>query len=260
MITQHGPARHEGDLEAHLTVDAGDESAVGRLADWAAAHGLGFTHIVLARGHHPSQPMVTLRGHGRADAWLRTTVAETAAALAHAGFPVLRTKAETTPWASGVPQTDAEARLAPSHLHFEHHVKLLLPAEADLDALAARVVTHGAHLSRNARRIRPDGMQERFVTQRCHAVGASTAHRRLEALLAELPDAQVAETEREYVFHDTHLDLDAGWLTGTPEVAHAVRTSGARGTARQATTGRPPATKRPNPSAHDTPAPERSPA
>ncbi|MFI7008292.1 hypothetical protein [Streptomyces sp. NPDC050145] len=248
MITQHGPARYEGDLEAHLTVDAGDESAVGRLADWAAVHELGFTHILLARGRHPSQPMVTLRGHGHADVWIRTTVAGTAAALAHAGFPVLRTKVETTPWASGVPQTDAEAQLAPRHLHFEHHVKLLLPPGDDLAALTARVVAHGAHLSRNARRIRPDGMQERFVTQRCHAVGARTAHRRLEALLTELPAAQVLETEREYVVHDTHLALDAGWLDRAPEGCAQRMPSGARGTARPAPTGRQPATKRPNPS------------
>ena len=240
MITQHGPVHYEGDLEAHLTVDAGSVQSVGRLADWAAARGLGFTHIVLARGLHPSQPMVTLRGRGRADDWIRTTVAETAAALADAGFPVLRTKVETTPWASGVPRTDAEARLAPPHLHFEHHVKLLLPAGADLAALASRVLPHGAHLSRNARRIRADGLQERFVTQRCHAVGARTAHRCLEALLAGLPDTQVLETEREYVVHDTRLDLDAGWL------------------ARPAPIGRPPATKRPQPSSHDTPAPQRS--
>ncbi|WP_202502325.1 hypothetical protein, partial [Streptomyces sp. SID5785] len=240
MITQPGPARYEGDLEAHLTVDAASAEAVARLAAWAAARGLGFTHIVLARGRHPSQPMVTLRGHGRADAWIRSTVAETEAALAHAGFPVLRTKVETTPWASGVPQTDAEARRATARLHFEHHVKLLLPAGADREALASRVLPHGAHLSHNARRTRRDGHQERFVTQRCHAGGAPTAARRLDALLAALKEhseAQILETEREYVLHDTHLDLDEGWLDDAlvGEMRRAAPCiSGARGTARPA--------------------------
>ncbi|MFB7993092.1 hypothetical protein ACFC4G_09705 [Streptomyces sp. NPDC056002] len=209
------PACFEGELETHLTVAHDSETSVARLSEWAAARGLGFTHIVLARGRHRSQPMVTLRGHGRADAWLAGPVARTATDLAAAGFAVARAKTEAAPWATGVPQDDAAARQAVPHLHFEHHVKLLLTRNADLDALARRVTRHTAHLSWNARRTRADGHQERFVTQRCHEVGRATAERRLDGLLADLamtPGARILETEREYVLHDTHLGLDAGWI------------------------------------------------
>ncbi|WP_338702784.1 hypothetical protein V2W30_35950 [Streptomyces sp. Q6] len=206
-------------METHLTVGAvraAEGDAVERLASWAAARGLGFTHIVLGRGHHRSQPMVTLRGRGRADEWLAGPVARTVADLARDRFPVLRSKTETAPWAAGVPVTDAEAARAPAHLHFEHHVKVLLDRECAPRALAARVEGHTAHVSWNARRVRDDGRHERFVTQRCHGVGRATAGRRLEALVAALtaaPGVRILETEREYVLHDTRLGLDAGWIT-----------------------------------------------
>ncbi|MBO1334589.1 hypothetical protein J3486_25480 [Streptomyces sp. VRA16 Mangrove soil] len=208
--------RYDGELETHLTVEAADAGAVERLATWAAARGHGFTHIVLARGAHRSQPMVTLRGRGRADAWLVGRVARTAEDLARAGFPVVRTKTEAAPWATGVPATDAQARQAPAHLHFEHHVKVLLDQDCAPRALAARVEGHTAHVSWNARRVRADGRHERFVTQRCHGVGNATAGRRLDELvgaLAAAPGVRILETEREYVLHDTRLGLDAGWIT-----------------------------------------------
>ncbi|MFI6878765.1 hypothetical protein ACIBL6_35560 [Streptomyces sp. NPDC050400] len=214
-------------METHLTVDVvgsqgadgadgADDGAVARLASWAAARGLGFTHIVLARGRHRSQPMVTLRGRGRADAWIAGRVARTVEDLARDGFPVVRAKTEAAPWATGVPATDAEADVAPAHLHFEHHVKVLLDADRAPRALAAHVERHTAHVSWNARRTRADGRHERFVTQRCHGVGRDTAGRRLDALLADLaaaPGVRILETEREYVLHDTRLGFDAGWIT-----------------------------------------------
>ncbi|WP_428950675.1 hypothetical protein [Streptomyces sp. cg35] len=208
-------AAFEGELETHLTVEPAADPAARRLAEWAAARGLGVTHIVLARGRHRSQPMVTLRGRSRADTWIHGPVARTAAALARDDFVVVRAKTEAAPWAAGVPQSDAAARLAAPHLHFEHHVKLLLAEGVDPGSLAARATDHGAHVSWNARRTRPDGRQERFVTQRCHGVGRATAQRRLDALVADLaaaPGTRVLEVEREYVLHDTRLDLDAGWL------------------------------------------------
>ncbi|WP_372352236.1 hypothetical protein [Streptomyces sp. KL116D] len=213
-------------METHLTVDAdgpdcsersdgADGGPVARLASWAAARGLGFTPIVLARGRHRSQPMVTLRGRERADAWIAGRVARTVEDLARDGFPVVRAKTEAAPWATGVPATDAEADAAPAHLHFEHHVKVLLDEGSAPRALAARVERHTAHVSWNARRTRADGRHERFVTQRCHGVGRATAGRRLDALLADLaavPGVRILETEREYVLHDTRLALDAGWI------------------------------------------------
>ncbi|KAB2339362.1 hypothetical protein F8566_48485 [Actinomadura rudentiformis] len=185
-------------------------AGTGALEAWAESRGLKFIHIVLACGRKPSQPMVTLRTAGTlSEAHART--ATTAADLRKAGFAVTRTKIEAAPWNAGVPASDDEA--APGR-YFEHHVKLLLDADADLAALTALVVPHAAHLSHNARRVRADGRQERFVTQRCRGVGADTAGERLNALTTALNAAkhEIASVEREYVVFDDGESLDDGWI------------------------------------------------
>ncbi|MGF1428374.1 hypothetical protein [Kitasatospora sp. LaBMicrA B282] len=234
-----------GDFEVHLTVGA---AAADALAAWAAEHELKFTHILLARGAAVSQPMLTLRASGSFEEVAAAT-RRTADRVAGAGFEVLRVKIEATPWAEGVPQSDAEgARLGP-HRYFEHHVKLLLSAaesEAEFESGAAGRLgrladRHGAHLSRNARRVRPDGLRERFVTQRCRLVGLATAGRRLDALLAELAadGRRTASVEREFVALDTDETLDAGWIDeARPAEHHPAEHRGADDrTARQDTTG-----------------------
>ncbi|MFE7558620.1 hypothetical protein [Kitasatospora sp. NPDC057500] len=200
-----------GDFEVHLTVRPGAAEA---LAAWAADHGLKFTHILLARGAAPSQPMLTLCAAGTLDEVAATT-ARTAEHLAGAGFAVLRTKIEATPWALGVPASDADATAHGPARYFEHHVKLLLPGPAPAPTLAGLAVRHGAHLSHNPRRVREDGHREWFVTQRCRRVGLATAGRRLDALLAGLRDDghRILSVEREFVAVDSDEALDAGWLT-----------------------------------------------
>jgi hypothetical protein len=199
-----------GDFEVHLTVRP--ESAEA-LAGWAAEHGLKFTHILLARGAAASQPMLTLRSSGRFHEVAAQT-RRTAGRLAEAGFAVLRVKIEAAPWADGLPQSDGDAaRLGPTR-YFEHHVKLLLPKSADTGALTELATRHNSHLSRNARRVRADGLRERFVTQRARLVGLATAGRRLDALLADLTAAgwHIASVEREFVALDSDETLDAGWI------------------------------------------------
>ncbi|GAA1392388.1 hypothetical protein GCM10009639_23930 [Kitasatospora putterlickiae] len=206
-----------GDFEVHLTVRPGAAEA---LAAWAADHGLKFTHILLARGTAPSQPMLTLRADGPLEEVAATT-ARTAERLAGAGFAVLRTKIEATPWAHGVPASDGDAAAHGPARYFEHHVKLLVPGPAPAASLAALAdladlaVRHGAHLSHNPRRVREDGHREWFVTQRCRRVGLTTAGHRLDALLGDLTadGHQVVSVEREFVAVDSDETLDAGWLT-----------------------------------------------
>jgi hypothetical protein len=192
--------------EAHLTVRCADDTALERLRRWSAARGLKLTHVVLARGRTPSQPMLTLRDASSFEA--QTARARAVAAELEAdGFAVVRVKVESDPWAPEVPR-----RPCAGERHFEHHVKLRLPAGADLTALAARVVPHGAHLSWNARRVTGSGRHERFVTQRCHGVDADGAGRALDALLAELAELEVLDVEREFVLYDSDGSMDAGWL------------------------------------------------
>lgn len=196
-----------GQFETHVTVTA---DAPDALAHWASNRGLRFVHILLDAGRTRSQPMLTWPGRGTlADqqAAARALVHE----LAAAGFAVERVKIEAAPDNDDIPESDADAD--PGR-YFEHHVKLLLPAAADTDALAALAARHAARLSRNARRARADGRAERLVTQRCHRAGRATAAAALASLVSALTAAgfEVLEVEAEYVLTDTAPGLDAGWL------------------------------------------------
>ncbi|MFJ4848645.1 MULTISPECIES: hypothetical protein [unclassified Streptomyces] len=193
--------------ESHVTVRCSGPGEWGRLGRWAASRDLKLTHIVLARGRMREQPMLTLSGspsYAEQAAHARDVVA----GLRADGFAPVRVKTESAPWAAEVPALlDGD-----DERYFEHHVKLLLDADTDLAALAARVVPHGAHLSWNALRVRAGARHERFVTQRCRDVGADGAGRALERLLTELDGAVVLGVEREFVLHDSDLSVDDGWI------------------------------------------------
>ncbi len=199
----------DGLFETHVTLRADDAEA---LRAWAARRGVKFHQIVLDRGRTPSHPMVTRGGAGTLSGQL-AAADELARGLADAGFAVTRVKVEAAPGNRDIPPTDADAARHPGR-YFEHHVKLALPADADFAALAALAQGHAAHLSRNARRDRTDGTQERFVTQRCHAAGSATARRAFDALRSALAAAGYAavKVEQEYVVYDSNLAADAGWI------------------------------------------------
>lgn len=202
----------EGAFEYHVTVAGGDVAAAG-LARWAGERGVKFTHIVLARGRTVSQPMLTVRAAGASAAVLAEAEAM-AGELRASGFEVTRVKLEASPFAAGVPTTAEQAAGEPGERYFEHHLKLLLPSDVDESALADLVTPYGAHLSRNARRVREDGRAERFVTQRCHGVGTDVALAELERLRGALCGAgyDIAGVEREYVVYDSSPVVDAGWI------------------------------------------------
>ncbi|MFJ5061763.1 hypothetical protein ACIP96_20390 [Streptomyces nigra] len=204
-----------------MTVRCADAAETGRLRRWAAAEGLKLTVIELARGRTPSQPMLTLIG-APSRATARASAEEVAARLRAGGFVPVRVKVESAPWAPEVP-----AGPCGGGQYFEHHVKLRLPADTDLGALAARVVPYGAHLSWNARRT-VGARHERFVTQRCRGVDATGAGEELERLLGELAGLDVVDVEREFVLYDSDLSVDDGWIEERPGRAGDVMTGEAR--------------------------------
>ncbi|MCG8927935.1 nucleotidyl transferase AbiEii/AbiGii toxin family protein [Lentzea sp. CC55] len=198
---------HAGEFELHLT---GSEWQVEELAAFARAHQVKFSHIELHGGKVWSQPMLTIGARGTIDE-VRAVAGQWRARMHEADLFVVRVKVEAAPWNEGVPQTDEEADAA---LYFEHHVKLRLPEGDWYTELYRAAAPHEAHISRNARRTRADGSEERFVTQRCFGVGRVTAKRRLDALLAALHAFEVVEVEEEYVVDDDALHIDDGWIGG----------------------------------------------
>ncbi|WP_405788799.1 hypothetical protein OG753_15415 [Streptomyces sp. NBC_00029] len=185
------------EYETHVTVRCADAAELARLDIWAGARELKVTHILLARGRMVSQPMLTLPD--------RTGHEHLVPRLRAAGFDPVRVKVETVPWTTDSP--------GPGGGYFEHHLKLLVPADFDRPALEALVVPHGAHLSWNARRVLAGGAHERFVTQRWRgtAAGAGAA---CDALIAALGSAgyEIRSEEREFVLYDSDLSVDDGWI------------------------------------------------
>ena len=104
---------------------------------------------------------------------MRAEVFALARGFAQAGFRVARVKIEATGSNRGLPQTDQVAQQTPDN-YFEFHLKVQLHNQAEVAALLAVVRPFGAHLSRNARSISPDGVQQRFVTLRAYGVGQRT--------------------------------------------------------------------------------------
>ncbi|MEU4621789.1 hypothetical protein AB0G04_17670 [Actinoplanes sp. NPDC023801] len=168
--------------EIHLTVSA--DASDDQLRSWATSRGVKYTRIVLERGQHASQPMLSWLSDGTpasAEAGARRTAAE----LRSSGFTVTRLKVEAAASGDEAPKTTAEAGLQPDR-YFEHHIKLLLNPGTDLDLVRAIAARYDGHLSRNARRVRDDGVQERFVTQRCYRIGRAEAAAELARLLDAL--------------------------------------------------------------------------
>jgi hypothetical protein len=197
--------------ETHLTIAAPDPSRVDALEEWAGKRSFKFGHILLDRGKSPSQPMLTRGGRGTID--VERDIAEASVRDLRAdGFDVVRVKIEAAPSNEDVPKTDAEASDLPESKYFEHHVKVLLADEDAVAGLTSLAVPHGGHVSRNARRVRPDGRQERFVTQRLYRVGRETAKQHLDSLLNALNSYEVLEIEEEFVVYDDNVTVDAGWF------------------------------------------------
>ncbi|WP_449481985.1 hypothetical protein [Streptomyces avidinii] len=158
--------------ETHVTVRCPDPAELARLEAWAGERELKVTHIVLARGRMPSQPMLTLPG--------RTAHEALVPRLRASGFDPVRVKVETVPWTTDRP--------GPGGGYFEHHLKLRLPAGYDRAALESLAAGHGAHVSWNARRVLDGARHERFVTQRCRGA-AREATAACDALVAALAGA-----------------------------------------------------------------------
>ncbi len=211
-MTSERSCDREDEFEIHLTIAARIEGDTDRAARFAQTHGIKFTHISLPRGVSPSQPMLSWRARGALESQVRAA-GKVADDLREAGIDVVRMKIEAAPTNHGVPQFGACVR--PEH-YFECHCKFLLDERADIEALATVVMTHGGHLSRNARRVRTDGCQERFATLRRRDGGVEGIARDAKALRdALMPHVrQLLSSEIEYVVYDSNLTIDAGWLPG----------------------------------------------
>jgi hypothetical protein len=211
-----------GTFEAHFTVQAADLAERERFRAACAELGVKCVLIELPHGQTRSQPM-TATYHRGSLAQVVEEVARLARALADRGFAVTRLKLEAVVTNDGVPASDDEARGFPPGNYFEFHVKVALPAGADLDVLRQLCRQHGAHLSSNALKRDDEGRTERFATLRVHGVGRRTAEARFDVLLDALTGAgyTLSNKLREYTIYDSNAAADAGWIDAPADVGRA---------------------------------------
>lgn len=194
------------DLETHLTV-ALPVGAEPKLRAWAAGRGVKVLCIELARGVVPRQVMLTLRGGASVKEALRRVEALSSEVHTACGVRPCRIKVEAhwKNFPNGTP--------APRYL--EHHVRV---ATRDLEALERLATPHEAHLSRSAYKVFPDGVEERFLTQRFGPSDDARMSAAFDSLLVALANEgfPVTKVERERVLFDDNIALDEGWLENAP--------------------------------------------
>ncbi|MCU0659585.1 MAG: hypothetical protein MUF64_31260 [Polyangiaceae bacterium] len=200
-----------GVFELHLTVPPLEENAQREFRDLCAQLALKPILIHAPGAFMALQPMTSSYLQGEAPLVAEETH-RLLGLLARAGFPALRCKLEATLASRGVPRSDDEVNLAAGR-YFEFHAKLLLPP-GQIEQARLRCLELGAHLSSNAARLRPDHLQERFLTLRCHDAGQPAALTRFRTLLAGLrrQGFHPHHLLHEYSVLDTNSLLDQGWL------------------------------------------------
>jgi hypothetical protein len=201
-----------GAYEAHVTIAARSSEDLQRFRDFCGAVRLKCILIELGHDSARLQPMTASYHQGTLQKAL-DEVRAYARTLTVEGFQVTRLKLEALGTNRDIPEDDAVAQAQPAN-YFEFHVKVTLPlVGANLDALRARCSRHGAHLSRNARKVRADGASERFVTLRVWGLGRTNAEARFTALLRDLAETglPLSYPLREYTVYDSNLELDHGW-------------------------------------------------
>lgn len=201
-----------GVFEAHVTVELEGEAELTRFDKLCKELAVKSIHIVLPRGETRFQPMTSSYHHGEL-LDVQKEVFELANRIARAGFNVTRAKIEATGSNRDIPQSDAEADRYPQN-YFEFHLKTCIAADAEPDALAALVTSHGAHLSRNARKVLDDGTRQHFITLRVYEMGRRNAEECFEALRNAVTEAGFdwSEPIREYTVYDSNVSVDKGWL------------------------------------------------
>jgi hypothetical protein len=222
MLARLARQTGSGTFEAHVTVEAADLAQREQFRSVCDDLGVKCVLIELPAGVTRSQPMTSTYHRGELVEVLGE-VAGLTRTLRQRGFAATRVKVEAVITNAGVPQTDEEAKAFPAGNYFEFHVKVLLPADADLEALRTVCTRHGAHLSSNALKREEDGRSQRFVTQRVYGVGRMNAEAVFEALVGDLLAAgyELSNRLREYTIYDSNIAVDAGWIDAPPGVGRA---------------------------------------
>lgn len=198
----------QGAYEYHLSASLVPEQAE-LFKNTCRRLGGRFIIIELGQGNTPIQPMLCKTISGTPINVL-DNISYCEAELSKL-FDITRVKVEASINNQGIPSKDNVS--FPTDCYFEHHVKMELAKDYDLELLQVKLAAHDAHLSRNAYE-KAVKAEIRFATQRVKHVGLNQARDKFQTLLHFLKRENifVIKSIQEFNIYDSNVDLDDGWI------------------------------------------------
>ena len=204
----------KGLFETHVTVSLEEGQKIEDFSEVCNALGVKPIFIQLPSGKVPSQPMTAVDSEGTLSS-VRADAFSLAMKLKESGYTVIRVKVETSPFNEDLPQSAEDSKKLPGTMYFEYHVKLLLGKNHYDDVIATDIcVEFGAHLSKNAFKIREDGLTEKFLTLRMYDKGLIEARVVVADLMKNIESRglEALKNVLEYCVFDTDSSIDEDWL------------------------------------------------
>ena len=203
---------YKGTFEAHITIKAVNSELKQNFSLLCQKLNVKCIFIELPQGVIRSQMMTASYHHGTFKDVLQQ-INQIADIIISADFEVTRIKIEAMVSNQDIPMSDIKAQKLSKSNYFEFHVKAILSASENLEALKKYCLQHNAHLSKNTFKKLIDGKQERFITMRIYGLGYKSAQTRFDNLILYLKSKgfKLSQQQREYTVFDSNLNLDAGW-------------------------------------------------
>lgn len=215
-----------GLFETHITVDTTD---VKSFKAFCATQNLKTIFIELSNGKFAAQPMTATDMWGTFEE-VKKAAYNTVRLFKENGFECMRVKIELAPIYKGyihpdVPKTQEDLYLLNGDKYWEYHVKVLISNNQDywINEVAEE---NDAHLSKNAFKIREDGLKEKFLTIRMYSSTMNEAQDLVSKLKGHLlfRNIEILSDVLEYCVYDTNPHIDEDWFeeneTCTTNVLH----------------------------------------
>ncbi len=192
-------------FESHVTIEVPTPEVLEELKVTCYNKRIKLSIIELPTGEHPVQVMASVQDSGEYKN-IESMTQILINTLKKSNFNITRVKIEGE--LNSIPE-DFKVPV----VYYEGHIKLLLSNDFDSDRLNELVVGRFGRLSKNARRVREDNLQERFITMRHHG-NVNVFEERFDSMVSFLKNKWfiILELEKEIVFLDTKETLDRGWF------------------------------------------------
>ena len=192
------------DFEIHITVNDLKIEEKKSFIDFCKSENLKPVMIVLDKGNHIHQPMISIVIQRKDFHEANKEVERLATNFKNNGFTVVRKKVEISPKEETYFHQPIVKNSTP---YFEWHGKVEVD---DVPMLKTLCEGHGGHISRNS--LKADG-RLRFITVREYK-GSKPFYERVENIhrILNENDIELLKEEFELCIYDSREELDSGWI------------------------------------------------